>query len=89
MVTEIYPILPTAISDSPDTNMAKVRESLRALEIGQAFLIPATELADGDGRWRTTTLGSRVHQSARRMGIQVRTLKVTQGECGLQVQRIA
>lgn len=85
-MTKPYAII-TPIADPKGIDWSRVVASLEALDVGQAFVIPAKDISDEEGNWATSTIGSRVHQSARRRGLQVRTMKIM-GE-GLQVKRIA
>lgn len=84
-MTSTYPIRAAAPAP-PGVDWPKIVASLEALKVDQEFVIPALELANDEGIWSTSTIGSRIHQCARRRGIKIRTSKVA-GE-GLRVRRI-
>ena len=81
-----YPII-TDLPPPKGLDWPRVLASLKVLEVGQAFMIPAADLSDAEGKWATTTVGSRIHAAARRQGLQIRASKIA-GE-GLRVKRIA
>jgi hypothetical protein len=67
-------------------DIRRVTQTMRGLNVGWGFVIPATELEGEDGRYLTNSVGQRIHQAARRLKIRVSVKKQADG---LRVRREA
>lgn len=86
-MTDTYPIVDSVPEKAPAyaLDVPRIKASLKRLEVGAGFIIPAIELRV-DGVLRTSPAGQRVYALARVMGIRVSTKKVAEG---LRVRREA
>ena len=82
---ELYPINRQPAKPRPaPLNIARVRASIQALKRGEGFVIPAADLVNADGAFRSTPIGQRVHRIAKDCGVRISTKKI---EGGLRVRR--
>jgi hypothetical protein len=65
-------------------DLPKIRASMERLEVGAAFVIPAGDLRDRKGEYRTKLVGYRLHRLAALVGIRITTSKMKEG---LRVRR--
>ena len=65
-------------------DIGRVTATLKGLNVGDGFTIPADELTGENGRFLSTSVGQRIHQAARRLGMRVSTKKLPEG---LKVRR--
>lgn len=73
-----------AIPDPAPLDITRVTATLKALDVGDGFTIPADELSAEGGKYLSSSVGQRIHQAARRLGIRVRIKKLAEG---LRVRR--
>lgn len=85
MNMELYEITRVPPKPKPaPLDVERVRATLAALKRGEGFTIAAAELRDDRGRFRTRSIGMRVHKIAEALGIRVSTKKTPDG---LRVRR--
>ena len=65
-------------------DISRVTITIKQLKVGAGFVIPADELTGENGRFLSTSVGQRIHQAARRLGMRVSTKKLPEG---LKVRR--
>lgn len=85
-MTETYDII-GRVPKSPKPialDLPKIRASMGRLEVGSAFVIPAADLRDRKGEYRTRHVGWRLHRLAALAGIRVSVKKMKEG---LRVRR--
>lgn len=85
-MTDTYPIQ-RHIPPEPEPvklDLDKLRASIGKLDVGGGFVIPAIELKDAEGVFRSTKIGQRIYRLARSMGVRVSTTKLHEG---LRVRR--
>jgi hypothetical protein len=86
MSEDLYPIVARAPKQPRPLrlNLPKIKASMAALVVGGAFTIPADELRDRAGLYRTRNVGWRLHRTAGTLGIRVSVKKLKDG---LRVRR--
>lgn len=82
---DLYEIKRVAPRPKPaPLDVERTTTTMRALQVGDGFTIPAAELADKDGKLRTRSIGWRVHRIAAVLGIRVSVKKRPEG---LEIRR--
>lgn len=80
-MTETYDIIARAPKEPKPIrlDLPKIKASMQRLEVGSAFVIPAADLHDRKGDYRTARVGWRLHRLASTVGIRVSVKKLKEG----------
>lgn len=81
-----YPIIENIGADAPaHLDISEVTATMKQLDINAGFVIPAADLAGEDGKYLSSSVGQRIHQAARRLGIKISIKKKPEG---LRIKRV-